>query len=144
MGVLSSLILSLIPEFGFCLSTFSIMYCRWRVMTMLFYKNMFLCVCDDMRTLCCTLSWLSFSRSESMTAVVPMTVRSRRCSERLSDRTLFTPCQYTHKHQRALQSSQCHTIQDIIWPWTSEEPANMNTKFYLREAVQKPRTDKER
>lgn len=44
-----------------------------------------------------TLSWLSLSRSESITAVVPMAVRRRRCSDRLSDRTLLAPWQETER-----------------------------------------------
>lgn len=43
----------------------------------------------------CTLSWLSLSRSESMTAVVPITVRRRRCSDRLSDSNRLAPWQET-------------------------------------------------
>lgn len=38
-----------------------------------------------------------------MTAVVPMTVRRRRCSERLSDSTRLAPCQETNK--RASESA---------------------------------------
>lgn len=77
---------------------------------------------DTMVVTVCTLSWLSLSRSESMTAVVPMTVRSRRCSERLSDRTRFAPWQETDS--RELYKGATDTISlyhmALSWRWLNK------------------------
>lgn len=61
----------------------------------------------------CTLSWLSFRRSESMTAVVPMTVRRRRCSERLSDSTRLAPWKETDR--KSLKHYQLISLTLSCW-----------------------------
>lgn len=87
------------------------------------------CACNGVATWAamalsgCTLSWLSLSRSESMTAVVPITVRRRRCSDLLSDSIRLAPWQETDSNElyKGAQSLV------IIWPWAGGDWPQKNT-----------------